>query len=52
MPNLTQREIARHPFIAGVAILILGPYILAFLLLFVAFYVIAAVVDLLAGGYR
>lgn len=49
MTNLTQREIARHPFIAGVAILILGPYILAFLLIFAAFYVIAVALDCLGG---
>lgn len=50
MTNLTQREIARHPFIAGVAILILGPYILAFLLIFLALYVVAVLLDW--GGSR
>jgi hypothetical protein len=52
MANLTQREITRHPFIAGAVILVLAPYILAYLLLFAAFYVIAAALDMLAGGHR
>jgi len=52
MPNLTRQQIARHPFIAGVAILILGPYILGFLLVFAALFVIAATIDMLAVGHR
>jgi len=49
MPNLTQRQIVRHPFVAGVAILILGPFILGFLLLFVVLFVVAAALDLVGG---
>jgi hypothetical protein len=47
MRTLTQQQMARHPFIAGVAIVILGPYILAFLLLLAVFFVIAAALDLI-----
>lgn len=35
----------RHPFLVGTVALILAPYILAFALLFVAFFVAAAVID-------
>jgi len=49
MANLTQQQITRHPFIAGAVILVLGPYILAFLLLFAAFFVIALVLDFIGG---
>jgi hypothetical protein len=52
MPSLARQQAARHPFIAGVAILVLGPYILAFVLVFIVFYVIACALDLLAGGHR
>lgn len=52
MDNLTKREIARHPILAGVAMLVLGPYILAFVLIFAALYVAAAAIDMLAGSHR
>lgn len=45
MPSLTKHEINRRPFIAGVVILVLAPYILAFLLIFAALFVIATILD-------
>jgi len=47
--GMTNYQIRRHPFIAGVVMLVLGPYILAFVLLFAAFYVIAVALDSLGG---
>lgn len=52
MNNLTKQQIARHPFIAGVVMLALGPYILAFVLIFAVLYVAAVAIDTLAGGHR
>lgn len=48
----TAYQARRHPFLFGVALLLLGPYILAFALLFVIFFVIAAVLDVAGGGGR
>lgn len=39
----------RHPFAVGVAALILSPYILAFALLFVALFLVAALLDAVSG---
>lgn len=39
----------RHPFIAGTVMLVLAPYILAFVLLFGAAYAAAALLDFLGG---
>lgn len=47
--QMTKYRIRRHPFLAGVVLLVFGPYILAFVLLFVAFFAVAAVLDLIGG---
>lgn len=41
-----------HPIAFSFAMLILGPYLLALVLLIAVFYVIAAAVDMLAYGHR
>lgn len=47
MPNGTLAyQARRHPFAVGVAALILGPYILAFALVIVLLFAVAAALDL------
>lgn len=51
MTSLTRHEIARHPFLAGIVVLVLGPYLLGALLVFALLYLLgAAVVALLTLG--
>jgi hypothetical protein len=49
MTSMTKHYAIRHPFVTGIAMLILGPYILAFLLFFAVLFVIAAALDALGG---
>lgn len=50
--NATQYQMRRHPFITGVTLLILSPFLLAAALLWIAAFTVAVAWELLAGGRR
>jgi len=45
MRNAAAYQMRRHPFIAGTVIIVFGPYILAFLAIFVALALAAFLLD-------
>lgn len=47
--TVTSYQARRHPFLAGIALLLVGPYILGFVLVFAVLYVIAVGLDALGG---
>lgn len=47
--TLTQYQTRRHPVAAGLILLLIGPYLLAFAALFVLAFIIAAILDMAVG---